>query len=117
MQTRSFQYVDDLLEGMLRMMNTGIDITGPLSIGNQKEFSMLELAKIILDITGSSSKLINKPFPQDDPKQRKPYITLAKEYLSRWEQKVQLQEGLEKTIAYFESFPKSSEIIKFELKV
>lgn len=116
LQTRSFQYVDDLLEGMVRMMGTGGHFTGPVNIGNQKAFTMLELAKTILEITGSGSKLIYKPLPQDDPKKRQPDIALAKEYLSGWEPKVQLPEGLEKTISYFESLLRSSEVAELELK-
>ena len=102
-QTRSFQYVDDLVEGMLRMMETENDFTGPVNLGNQNEFTMLQLAETILDLTNSSSKLIFKPLPQDDPKQRQPNITLAKEHLDGWEPKIQLREGLTKTIEYFES--------------
>ena len=102
-QTRSFQYVDDLVEGMLRMMETENDFTGPVNLGNQNEFTMLQLAETILDLTNSSSKLIFKPLPQDDPKQRQPNIKLAKEHLGGWEPKIQLREGLTKTIDYFES--------------
>ncbi|MCF4102188.1 SDR family oxidoreductase [Gillisia sp. M10.2A] len=102
-QTRSFQYVDDLIEGMIRMMKTKKGFMGPINIGNQNEFTMLELAQTILDITGSSSKLSFKPLPQDDPKQRQPDITLAKKHLDNWEPKIQLREGLIKTIEYFES--------------
>ena len=102
-QTRSFQYVDDLVEGMHRMMGTGNDFTGPVNLGNQNEFTMLQLAETILDLTNSSSRLIFKPLPQDDPKQRQPDISLAKKHLDSWEPKVQLREGLRKTIEYFES--------------
>ncbi|MBL7473341.1 UDP-glucuronic acid decarboxylase family protein [Robertkochia sediminum] len=102
MQTRSFQYVDDLVEGTVRMMNTSDDFTGPVNIGNPHEFTMLELAQNILDLTGSSSKLVHQPLPQDDPKQRRPDISLAKEKLNGWEPKVHLREGLTKTIAYFD---------------
>ncbi len=102
-QTRSFQYVDDLVEGMMRMMNTSDDFYGPVNIGNENEFTMLELAQNILDIIGSKSKLVFKDLPKDDPKQRKPDITLAKSKLDGWEPKIQLREGLEKTIAYFET--------------
>ena len=102
-QTRSFQYVDDLVEGMIRMMNTPKEFNGPVNIGNENEFTMLELAQTILDITGSDSKLIFKSLPQDDPQQRKPDITLAKEKLNGWEPKVELKEGLAKTIEYFQS--------------
>ena len=105
-QTRSFQYIDDLVEGTVRMMNTDSDFIGPVNIGNPIEFTMVELAENILDITNSKSKLIYLPLPKDDPKQRKPDISLAKEKLSGWEPKIQLKEGLVKTIAYFESLIK-----------
>lgn len=101
-QTRSFQYVDDLVEGMVRMMNTPTGVTGPVNIGNQNEFTMLELANTILDLTGSSSKLCFKPLPKDDPKQRRPNISKAGEILNGWEPTVQLEDGLSKTIQYFE---------------
>lgn len=101
-QTRSFQYVDDLLEGIIRMMHTGDDITGPINLGNPREFSILELAEKILEMTGSGSKIVYKPLPQDDPVQRKPEITKAREYLDDWEPAVDLQVGLKKTITYFE---------------
>ncbi|MDT0688845.1 UDP-glucuronic acid decarboxylase family protein [Salegentibacter sp. F188] len=101
-QTRSFQYVDDLVEGMTRMMATK-DFTGPVNIGNQNEFTMLELAEHILEIIGSSSKLVFKDLPKDDPKQRQPDITLAKKHLNGWEPKIELKEGLYKTIEYFDA--------------
>jgi UDP-glucuronate decarboxylase len=107
-QTRSFQYVDDLLEGMIRMMATGNDFSGPVNIGNPNEFSMLELAQEILSITGSASKIIHQPLPEDDPTQRKPDISLAKEKLANWEPEVQLRQGLEKTIAYFDHLLKTN---------
>ncbi len=100
-QTRSFQYVDDLVEGMLKMMATGDDFTGPVNIGNPGEFTILELAKKVIDMTGSKSKIIHQPLPSDDPMQRKPDITLAKQKLG-WEPEIPLEEGLKKTIAYFE---------------
>jgi UDP-glucuronate decarboxylase len=102
LQTRSFQYVDDLIEGMLRMMNTPKDFTGPVNLGNPHEFTMLELAQAVLKLTGSKSKIVYLPLPQDDPRQRQPDISLAKEKLNGWEPKVQLEAGLKKTIAYFE---------------
>lgn len=102
MQTRSFQYVDDLLEGMTRMMGTPDQIIGPVNIGNPNEFTMLELATKIIELTGTRSKLIFEPLPNDDPKQRQPDIRLAGELLNGWEPKIQLEEGLIKTIAYFE---------------
>ncbi len=102
-QTRSFQYVDDLVEGMIRMMGTSDDFWGPVNIGNPNEFTMIELAKNIIELTGSKSKLIYKPLPQDDPKQRQPDISLANQKLNGWEPKVQLKEGLIKTIDYFKN--------------
>ena len=106
-QTRSFQYVDDLLEGMIRMMNTDDSVIGPVNIGNPNEFTMLELATKVIDLTGSKSKLIFQDLPQDDPKQRQPNITKAKELLDNWNPNVQLNEGLIKTIQYFEDELKS----------
>ena len=102
MQTRSFQYVDDLIEGMVRMMASE-NFTGPVNLGNPGEFTMIELAEIILKMTNSKSKIIFTPLPSDDPKQRKPNITLAKEKLNGWEPKVRLEEGLIETIKYFKS--------------
>ncbi len=98
-QTRSFCYVDDLLEGMNRLMNTD-GITGPINIGNPNEFTIRELAEKVIRITGSNSKLVNEDLPSDDPKQRQPDITMAKQELG-WEPKIQLEEGLSKTISYF----------------
>jgi len=100
-QSRSFQYVDDLVEAMLRMMNTLDDFIGPVNIGNPKEFTMLELAKIIIDLIGSRSKIIHLPLPKDDPMQRQPNIELARAKLNGWEPTVQLKQGLIKTIEYF----------------
>ena len=99
-QTRSFQYCDDLIEGMIRLMATGDDFTGPVNIGNPGEFTILELAEKVIQLTGSRAKIIFKPLPQDDPMQRRPDISLAKEKLD-WEPVVDLDEGLEKTIDYF----------------
>ncbi len=101
-QTRSFQYVDDLIEGMIRMMDTEDDFTGPVNIGNPREFLVLDLAKKIIELTGSDSKIIFKPLPTDDPRQRKPDIRLAKEKLE-WEPKVELEEGLKHMIEYFKT--------------
>lgn len=103
LQTRSFQYVDDLIEGTIRMMNSSKDFLGPVNIGNPNEFTMLELAQNILELTNSNSKLIHLPLPKDDPKQRRPDINLAKEKLKEWEPKIQLRDGLIKTISYFDS--------------
>ena len=101
-QTRSFQYVSDLVEGMVRMMSTNDSFTGPVNIGNPGEFTMLELASKIIDITGSKSKITYLPLPEDDPVQRQPDISLAKEKLNNWEPKIPLREGLQKTIEYFD---------------
>ncbi|RIJ47598.1 SDR family oxidoreductase [Maribellus luteus] len=108
-QTRSFQYVDDLVEGMVRMMQTPDNFLGPVNIGNPNEFTMNELAETILELTGSSSKIVFQPLPPDDPRQRRPDISLAREALNGWEPKVQLREGLKNTIAYFEQLLKQLE--------
>ena len=100
-QTRSFCYVDDLVEGITKMMNSREDFVGPVNLGNPNEFTILELAKKIIKLTNSKSKIIYKPLPEDDPKQRQPDIELAKKELE-WEPKIQLNEGLKKTIDYFE---------------
>lgn len=99
-QTRSFCYVDDLLEAMMRMMDQDVFI-GPVNIGNPGEFTMLELAQKVIQLTGSKSQIRFEPLPSDDPKQRQPDISLAKQYLGQWEPKVMLDEGLERTIAFF----------------
>jgi len=101
-QSRSFCYVDDLLEGMIRLMNSREDFTGPVNIGNPNEFTMLELAEKVIKLTGTKSKIIYLPLPADDPTQRQPNISLAKKELG-WEPKVMLEEGLVKTIDYFRS--------------
>jgi UDP-glucuronate decarboxylase len=105
-QTRSFQYVDDLLAGVIAFMEVE-EFMGPVNLGNPVEFTIEELARKVIDLTGSSSKMINKPLPSDDPTQRQPDISLAKEKLN-WEPKVVLEEGLKKTIAYFEEKLKTS---------
>jgi UDP-glucuronate decarboxylase len=99
-QTRSFCYVSDLIEGMIKLMESDKDITGPINIGNPNEFTMIELAELVLKLTSSKSKLIYKDLPEDDPKQRQPNISLAKEKLD-WEPKVKLEDGLKETICYF----------------
>jgi len=101
-QSRSFQYVDDLLEGLIRMMHTDDSVTGPVNIGNPLEFTILELAEKIIDMTGSGSKISFQPLPQDDPAQRQPDIRLARKLLDGWTPEVKLETGLEKTIAYFD---------------
>jgi UDP-glucuronate decarboxylase len=100
-QTRSFCYVDDLIDGFLKFMDTDQDVTGPINLGNPHEISIKTLAETVIDLTGSSSKLINKPLPADDPTQRCPDITRAKQQLD-WEPKVKLEDGLKQTISYFD---------------
>jgi UDP-glucuronate decarboxylase len=99
-QTRSFCYVDDLIDGMIKLMNTGPEFTGPVNVGNPAEFTMIELAELVLKLTGSRSKIIHLSLPQDDPKQRKPDISLAIEKLN-WSPNTTLDEGLKRTINYF----------------
>jgi UDP-glucuronate decarboxylase len=101
-QTRSFCYVLDLIEGMIRMMNTGDEVVGPINIGNPGEFSMLELANKVIELTNSKSRIVSLPLPEDDPKQRRPDITMAQQVLNGWTPQTQLEEGLKRTIAYFE---------------
>jgi UDP-glucuronate decarboxylase len=98
--TRSFQYVDDLIEGMIRMMNTGDEFTGPVNIGNPEEFRIIDLARKIIELTGSSSGIVHLPLPEDDPKQRQPDISLAGTEL-KWRPEVKLDDGLKLTIDYF----------------
>jgi UDP-glucuronate decarboxylase len=105
-QTRSFCYVDDLIEGLIRLMNTDDDVTGPINLGKPGEFTILELAEKVMDLTNSKSEIIFKPMPIDDPMQRKPDITLARKFLE-WEPEVALEEGLKKTIGYFEELLRS----------
>jgi UDP-glucuronate decarboxylase len=102
-QTRSFCYVDDLIDAMIRMMNTGKEVTGPINIGNPGEFSMSELANKVIELTNSKSRIVSAPLPADDPRQRRPDISLAQALLDGWTPKTQLAEGLKKTIAYFET--------------
>lgn len=99
-QTRSFCYVDDLIEGMRRLMNSAVDITGPINIGNPGEFTMLELAEKVVSLVGGKSKITYQPLPSDDPKQRQPDITQARTKLD-WSPKVSLDDGLKETVAYF----------------
>lgn len=99
-QTRSFCYVDDLIDGMIRLMNSPKEFTGPVNMGNPGEFTMLELAEKVIALTGSDSRIVYEPLPSDDPKQRKPVIELAKKQLD-WEPRIPLEEGLKRTIAYF----------------
>jgi UDP-glucuronate decarboxylase len=99
-QTRSFCYVDELVDGLIRLMNSPAEFTGPCNLGNPGEFTMLELAELVVKLAGSKSRLEFRPLPQDDPKQRKPDITLARKKLN-WEPRIALEEGLLKTIDYF----------------
>jgi UDP-glucuronate decarboxylase len=101
-QTRSFCYVDDLVEAFLRIMDTEDDFTGPVNIGNPNEFTIRELADAVIELTGSKSEIISRPLPADDPVQRQPDISIAREKLD-WEPTIQLEEGLQKTIAYFDT--------------
>ena len=100
-QTRSFCYVDDLVAGLIALMDSGDGITGPINLGNPGEFTIRELAEHVIELTGSKSKMVHKPLPQDDPRQRQPDITRAKEQLD-WEPSIKLRDGLTKTIAYFD---------------
>lgn len=102
-QTRSFQYIDDLIDGLIKLMNTSDSIIGPINIGNPTEFSILELAEQVIGLSGSKSELEFHPLPQDDPAQRQPDISLAKAILNGWSPKVNLKEGLERTIDYFKN--------------
>ena len=99
-QTRSFCYVDDLIEGMVSLMNSRDGFTGPVNIGNPGEFTIKKLAEIVIELTGSGSKIVYEPLPSDDPTHRKPLIDLAKKELN-WEPHIQLREGLKRTIEYF----------------
>ncbi|MGH7461945.1 MAG: UDP-glucuronic acid decarboxylase family protein [Longimicrobiales bacterium] len=106
-QTRSFCYVTDLVDGLMRLMNTKPAVTGPINLGNPGEFTIRELAELVIDLTGSKSKLVKKPLPEDDPKQRQPDIAKAKKVLG-WQPKVKLRDGLKKSIAYFEKLISAS---------
>ncbi len=101
-QTRSFCYADDLIEGFLRLMATGPEVTGPVNLGNPGEFTIRQLAEMVIELTGSASKLVFKPLPADDPLQRQPDISLARKLLDDWQPAVPLREGLQKTIAFFD---------------
>ena len=100
-QTRSFCYVDDLISGMVALMGTGPEVTGPINIGNPGEFTIRELAAKVIDLTGSSSEIIQHPLPKDDPKQRRPDIGMARRVLN-WEPNIALEQGLRRTIEYFQ---------------
>jgi UDP-glucuronate decarboxylase len=100
-QTRAFCYVDDLIDGLLRLMASGDDVAGPVNLGNPEEFTVLELARTVIELTGSRSRVVHLPLPQDDPRQRQPDISKAKQILD-WSPRTSLREGLAKTIAYFD---------------
>ena len=105
-QTRAFCYVDDLVDGLIRLMDTSDNVTGPVNLGNPVEFTIRQLAELTIELTGSSSKIVHRPLPEDDPKQRRPDISLAQELLA-WTPRVQLRDGLTNTIAYFEQLLRS----------
>jgi UDP-glucuronate decarboxylase len=101
-QTRSFCYVDDLIDGLVRLMKSGDDVAGPINIGNPDEYSMLQLASTVIDLTGSRSRIVHRPLPEDDPRQRQPDISRANDLLG-WRPRTPLKDGLALTIAYFET--------------
>ena len=109
-QTRSFCYRDDLIDGMMRMMNTPAEVTGPVNLGNPGEFTMLELAQLTIELTNSKSEIIFQPLPSDDPKQRKPNTDKAQKFLN-WQAKTPLREGLKQTIEYFDRLLRSGEAL------
>jgi len=111
-QTRSFCYVDDLIDGLIRLMNTSDEVIGPINIGNPNEFSMLELAALVIELTGSRSRIVHRPRPQDDPRQRRPDISKADDVL-KWAPQTALRDGLVRTIAYFEALLKDETIRPF----
>jgi UDP-glucuronate decarboxylase len=108
-QTRAFCYVDDLIDGLYRLMQSADDVTGPINLGNPQEFTMLDLAKAVIDLTGTKSKIIHRPLPKDDPRQRNPDISKARKVL-KWEPRTPLREGLGKTISYFDGLLKDEDI-------
>jgi UDP-glucuronate decarboxylase len=112
LQTRSFCYVDDLIVGLIRLMDSPDDVTGPINIGNPNEFTIMELASLVIELTGSRSRIVHRPRPQDDPRQRRPDISKANDLL-RWAPQTQLREGLIKTIAYFEDHLKDEAVRPF----
>jgi UDP-glucuronate decarboxylase len=113
-QTRSFCYVSDLVSGLLALMNSGAAITGPINLGNPTEFSIYELATLVMELTNSKSRLVKRPLPQDDPKQRMPDISVARRELS-WQPRIALREGLIETISYFDALLKSGAAARYDL--
>ena len=112
LQTRSFCYVDDLIDGLVRLMDSADDVTGPINIGNPREFTILELASLVIELTGSHSRIVHRPRPQDDPRQRRPDISKADDLL-KWAPQTPLREGLTKTIVYFEDLLKDDAVRPF----
>jgi UDP-glucuronate decarboxylase len=110
-QTRSFCYVDDLIDGLIRLMESPDSVTGPINIGNPTEFTIMQLASQIIEMTGSRSRIVNRALPQDDPRQRRPNISKAQELLG-WQPQIGLQEGLKRTIAYFDKLLKDQHVRK-----
>ena len=110
-QTRSFCYVDDLIRGLIAMMETGPEVIGPINLGNPNEFTIRELAELILELTGSRSKIVHRPLPQDDPQKRRPDISEAEGVL-HWRPTISLREGLTKTIPYFERLVAQDEVVR-----
>ena len=108
-QTRSFCYVDDLVDGLMRLMASPADVTGPINLGNPEEYSMLELASVIIDLTGSKSKIVHRPLPQDDPRQRRPDISKAQKFLS-WSPSCKIRDGMQRTVDYFEDLLKDESL-------
>jgi UDP-glucuronate decarboxylase len=109
LQTRSFCYVDDLIDGLVRLMNSPDDVTGPINIGNPVEFTILELASLVIELIGSHSRIVHRARPQDDPRQRRPDISKANDLLG-WAPEIALREGLMKTIVYFEDLSKDATV-------
>jgi UDP-glucuronate decarboxylase len=109
LQTRSFCYVDDMIDGLLRLMDTADDVTGPINIGNPQEFTIADLATAVIELTGSRARIVHRPLPQDDPRQRSPDIAQAQKVLG-WKPQTNLKEGLKRTIAYFDELLRSEEI-------
>lgn len=107
MQTRSFCFVSDLVDGLMRLMNSGDDVTGPINLGNPSEFTMRQLAELVIELTGSNSQIVHRPLPADDPRQRQPNITKAKAILG-WEPTIPLRDGLQRTITYFDDLLKAN---------
>ncbi|HUH23115.1 MAG TPA: NAD-dependent epimerase/dehydratase family protein, partial [Brevundimonas sp.] len=101
LQTRSFCYVDDLVDGLIRLMNSPVEVTGPINLGNPREFTMLELARMVIDMTGARSQVVHVPLPSDDPRQRQPDIAVAQQTLN-WTPRTEVAEGLARTIQYFD---------------